>query len=115
MTKQLFRKKSQIEDDQPAGEKTGHTDSKAAGPVGEDEPPTTPEAIGKCEEETTRLSCDIRRSHHRALRIAAAHCERSITDMLETLGPKTFYVGRYWAARAQRIPTTPTRGSGVRG
>lgn len=34
---------------------------------------------------TVRLSCDLPRKHHRALRIAAAHCERSITEMLETL------------------------------
>ena len=34
---------------------------------------------------TVRLSCDLRRSHHRALRVAAAVCDRTIVDMVEVL------------------------------
>ena len=37
---------------------------------------------------------------------------KSLTDSLESLGPRTFWVGRYWAAATKsRIPTTPTRGA----
>ncbi|TLM63584.1 MAG: hypothetical protein FDZ69_12335 [Deltaproteobacteria bacterium] len=32
-----------------------------------------------------RLSCDLSRRHHRALRISAAFCDRTIADMVETL------------------------------
>lgn len=35
--------------------------------------------------DTVRLSCDIARNRHLALRVAAAHCERTNVEMVETL------------------------------
>ncbi|TLM69217.1 MAG: hypothetical protein FDZ69_00150 [Deltaproteobacteria bacterium] len=34
---------------------------------------------------TVRLSCDISKRRHRALRIAAVHCDRTVVEMVEAL------------------------------
>jgi hypothetical protein len=89
MAKPLFRKKNQVEDQEVGEVKALLSDTIDVEPKGEAEPPTETEeeaeAVGKSDGETVRISCDIRRSHYLALRVAAVHCERKNSDMLEAL------------------------------
>ena len=82
MSGPMFRKKSlkSVEEDQEVASILEEESQEAVEHVDQEDPASDDDGS-----DTVRLSCDVARNRHLALRVAAAHCERTNVEMVETL------------------------------